>query len=574
MSYSLKNSIPAFGGLVSTNRLNHNSEMPNLNGIHSSDNFRLYTNINETTNSNYQKYFSLDSKRFLWTGGYKTNANQSLEMFDYKTCEHKFVYLRFDEVKLEFFTDHFSKIPMFYSLDNDILFFASSLDLLLKLKKSQQIDIDYNGLLFYYNYGFSNYNNYLVKNVELLSGGQHLMFSLKNNSLEQSAYYDIFKVERYSGNNNTLNQNIQLIDKELLKSTTQTIANFNTIGIALSGGVDSGYLAQKINESGRDFNAYTLGFKDDYNEFDRIDYLSGKLNFKAKKIIIDSKEIIDNYLDVSTSSSFPVGFNNSILNIIYKHASADNVDIMFDGDGADRLFLGMNKYLQLKKILQLYSTTKTLKVNSLTVKVLSLIKHPSANKLALYFKRFNENYPFYGERKLANVRKYLPEFEMLLNDLALPIELKKLANTIDSWLFFSLFSVYYTPAFFFHTPYELQLKHNIVSNPQFWSDKMVDLALSIPVDQKLHKKTTKMVLREAAKLKIDDGYWNLSKIGLQNSYEYIKQSAEGREFINDNVAQIKNSDEYAFLKKAQPEQNIDAERLLPYFIWKENMRLN
>jgi asparagine synthetase B (glutamine-hydrolysing) len=110
-----------------------------------------------------------------------------------------------------------------------------------------------------------------------------------------------------------------------------------------------------------------------------------------------------------------------------------------------------------------------------------------------------------------------------------------------------------------------------VSNPQFWSDHMVDLALGIPDNQKLHNKTTKMVLREAAKLKIDDGYWNLSKIGLQNSYEYIKQSSHGNDFINSYIELIRKSDEYAYLKEATPERNIDAERLLPYYIWKEKL---
>lgn len=563
------NYLPAFGGIASSKSLSNVNDIVEFDNLLSQERLRIY--VTKGSDGARLKNHIINNDRFLWTGGYKANANQSVETFDYKLCEHKFVYLRFNEVKLELFTDHFSKIPLFYSLENDILFFASSVELLMTLKKSHKVDIDKEGLLFYYNYGFSNYNNYLIKSIESVAGGQHLSFSLKDKSFNLESYFDIFDIEKYQNNTNSFSQNIQLIDKELLRSTKSTIANFDNIGIALSGGVDSGYLAQKINESGRSFNAYTLGFKDDYNEFDRIDYLSGRLNFKAKKIIIDSKEIIGNYLDVSSYSSFPVGFNNSILNIIYKHASADNVDIMFDGDGADRLFLGMNKYLQLQKILQLYSTTKSLKINGLAAKVLSILKHPSVSKLGFYFKKFNDNYPFYGERKLSTFVKYIPEFEMMLNDLALPVELKNLVNTIDSWLFFSLFSVYYTPAFFFHTPYELQLKHNIVSNPQFWSDNMVSLALSIPVNQKLHKKTTKKVLREAAKVKIDDGYWNLSKIGLQNSFKYIKQTKHGLDFINSFKDKIELSEEYHYLKENLPDSYIDSERLLPYIIWKENL---
>lgn len=569
MNFSDKNQIPAFGGVASSSSIGEVSfKKQGLYTVHKSDKLLVFTN----RNSNTEQYYKMGSKSFLWTGGYRINDNPTADSFDQQSCGHKFVYVTFDDKTVDVFTDHFSKIPLFFSYSGDKLLFATSVELLSVLKRSQQFDIDHDGLLFYYNYGFSNYQNYLIKGIESVPGGKHVSYSLHNGTLKQKSYYDIFEVKRYADTGNSLNENIQLIDQELLKSTEATIANFNHIGIALSGGVDSGYLAQKIHESGRDFNAYTLGFKNDYNEFDRIDYLSDRLNFNTNKIIIDEKEIIDNYLEVSQSSSFPVGFNNSILNIIYKHASADDVDLMFDGDGADRLFLGMNKYLQLQKILQLYDASKSLKINVLMTKVLSVIKHPSAGKLGFYFKKFNENYPFYGERKLSDEAKYISEFEIQLNDLALPAELKKLVNSIDSWLFFSLFSVYYTPAFFFHTPYELQLKHNIVSNPQFWSDDMVNIALSIPVSQKLHKKTTKMVLREAAKLKIDDGYWNLSKIGLQNSYEYIKQSAIGKEFVNAYTEVIRKSDEYLYLQEALPEKTITEERLLPYWIWKENLK--
>jgi len=562
----ISDSIPAFGGHASSRELGHVANNSNLETVIQNENLKVFVyGVPQKVD-----YYFLDQNSFLWNGGFK--STQRPNDFDYKIIDNKFIYLKFEDAKLNVYTDHFSKIPLFYSWDNETLTFASSLELLLLLKPNKLNSFDNNGLLFYYNFGFSNYQNHLIDDVQSVAGGQHLEYNFKSNQFKINTYYNIFNIEKYNSNSNSLEENVKAIDDELLKATKSSIHNFNKIGIALSGGVDSGYLAQKINECDRKFNAYTLGFENDYNEFERIDYLSKKLDFKANKIIINSNDIINNYMEVVNKSSFPVGFNNSILNIIYKQANADGIDLMFDGDGADRLFLGMNKYLQLEKILEIYGTAKGLKVKHLVVRFLKYVKHPSAAKLRFYFQKFNEGYPFYGERKLSNNINYVKEFETILNSLALPKELKEIGDSIDSWLFFSLFSVYYTPGFFFHTPYELQLKHNITSNPQFWSDKMVELALSIPVKQKLYKKTTKMVLREAAITKIDDGYWNLSKIGLQNSYQYIKQSKEGHEFINDNVEQIKSSDEYAFLKEVQPDQDIDAERLLPYFIWKKTMR--
>ena len=61
MSYSLKNSIPAFGGITSSNPLRGNQDLPNLKGIHFSENFRLYTSVN--ANVNHQDYYNLNQEQ-------------------------------------------------------------------------------------------------------------------------------------------------------------------------------------------------------------------------------------------------------------------------------------------------------------------------------------------------------------------------------------------------------------------------------------------------------------------------------------------------------------------------------
>jgi len=554
--------IPGFVGVVSSQSLEPVNGLNDVETILKTPKFQLFTYDNQK--SNLKKYHVSD-KYFLWTGGLGLEKDFKLDRFNNKKADHKFVCVKFSDSKLSIYTDHYSKIPLLYYFENETLYFSTSMELLLRIVGKEKKQTNLKGLMFYYNFGFTAFNHTLYDGVQSLSGGQKLTFN--NGEIETEHYFNIFSIDNY--NSNAIEKNIELIDKYLLESTQSTLSSSDNIGIALSGGVDSGYLAQKINEFGKTFNAYTIGFKDDYNEFERVDYLSDRLNFTTRKIILSPQEIISNYLEVSKNSSFPVGFNNSILNFIYKEASNDGVNIMFDGDGADRLFLGMNKYLQLKKILQFYALHKKLNTNSLFANLLKLVKHPIASKLRFYFTKFNNDFPFYGERKLPNSLIYDYEFESLLNEIALPLELKKLSDSTDKWLFFSFFSVYYTPTFFFHTPYELQLRHDIVSNPQFWSDDLVTLGLRIPVEQKLSRKTTKLVLREAAKLKIDDGYWNLSKIGLQNSYNYIKNSKEGRTFIDEQIKKVKQSDAFQLLQEKMPDKNIDTERLIPYTIWKE-----
>lgn len=559
--------LPAFGGFTSRKGMSNINASNEFKSIFENAYCKLFVS-NETANERLTNFVINDSK-FIWTGGFSKNID--LQSFNPNNNDEKFVFIEFNEKSVNLYTDHYSRIPLFISVKDEVFYFSSSFKMLQRLMAVQSFKVDYKGVLFYYNFGFTNYNNHLTENIESVSGGKHIHFDIKKNVIDTNTYYNIYtEGVTKKKSNNLLMDNIRSIDEALHKSTEKTLGHFNTIGIAMSGGVDSGYLAQKINECGRSFNSYSIGYKDGYNEFDRVDHLSKVLNFETKKIIIDEKDIIDNFLKVSEQSSCPIYFNNSILNFVYEEANRDNVDVIFDGDGADRMFLGSNSFIRLNKVLKVYRLAKKLGLANVIPSLLKSLNKATFNNIRFYFERFNHGYPFYGLRQLSDFNIYDKNFETLLNEIALPKEIPN-ATKSDDWLYFIMFSIYYFSPCFLHNQYELQIKYNIASNPQFWTDDLVDLALKIPLDQKIHKRITKHVLREAAKTKIDDGYWGLTKIGLQNSYNFIKGTGVGKDFINSYTALVKQTDEYLYLQEKHPGGSVDAERLIPYYIWKKSI---
>lgn len=562
-----KTFLPAFGGFSSRKGISSINAYNEFKSIFENSYCKLFVS-NETLNERLTNFLIKDSK-ILWTSGFSSNID--LKSFNPYDNDEKFVFIEIKDKSIDLYTDHFSRIPLFISVKEEVFYFSSNFQMLQRLMAIQTFKVDYKGVLFYYNFGFTNYNNHLTENIESVSGGKHIHYDIVNNILKKNTYYDIYTEEVSPKKScNILEDNIRSIDEALHRSTEKTLSHFNNIGIAMSGGVDSGYLAQKIHECGRTFHSYSIGYDGGYDEFDRIDYLSKVLNFDTKKIIIDEKDIIDNFLNVSEHSSYPIYFNNSILNFVYEEANKDNVNVIFDGDGADRMFLGSNSFIRLNKVLDFYRIAKKLGLNKVIPSLLKSLNKSTFNNIRFYFERFNHGYPFYGLRQLADFNIYDNNFETLLNQIALP---KEIPNTIktDDWRYFIMFSIYYFSPCFLHNQYELQIKYNIASNPQFWTDDLVDLALKIPLEQKIHKKTTKYVLREAAKIKIDDGYWNLSKIGLQNCYTYIKSKKHGKDFINSYIDIIKKTDEYLYLLDNTSDKAVDPERLLSYQIWKEKL---
>ena len=478
--------IPSFYGKAGfKSPIDPDGETP-LKNIISNDNYSIEFTPRNTTNC-----YTLLPGKFIWSGGDKLGERIEGGAFDKFHCDSKFILVEFNEGSVSVSSDHYSRIPLFYCYKNNLLHFSSSLQLLLKMMPEYDLTLNEKGLVFQYSFGFPAYDQFPFEGIKCLPAGHTLTFDKAGLNLHR--YYDLIAFSQ--GRSQSFEENKLDIDRCLLDSVKRSIAPYDKIGLALSGGVDSGYLAQKVLESGKSLVAYTLGYEGAYDEFSRAEKLRDLLGFELKKIMLSPEEIISNYLEVSEYSSLPVGFNNSVLNFIYKEASKDGIETVLDGDGADRLFLGMNQYLKVKKFITLHHLLKKYGLSTTVQKLLSFFPSGKFDKVCFQLSRMNDSRLLYGERTLQEGMGYDPDFEALIDGIALPGFLKKSASNLDFWDFYTQFSVYYTPVFFFHTPYELVLKHGMTSNPAFWSDPLVHHALKIPADQKLANGQTKFVLQ-------------------------------------------------------------------------------
>jgi asparagine synthetase B (glutamine-hydrolysing) len=555
--------VPAIGGTISSKKIDIDYNKYKIVRFNNNVNFYL----NKISEDIEAKYYHYDESYMLWTGGFGKNFD--LKSFDVNNYEDKFIFFSLKNKELKIFSDHYSRIPLYFYHNECGFYFSTSMKMLLTMIPDNQTIIDFESVLFYYNYGFPRFNNLLVKHIKSLPPSQNITINVDQNTYKSAVYRNYYNPNPII-QSNSLKQNSVFFNDSLFKSTKIILDDFNKIGISISGGVDSGYIAQKIKQCGKKFYSYTVGYKNAYNEFDRVDLLSSKLNFKVKKIIVDEKDIIDNFIECSEISSTPVYFNNSILNFVYEAASNDSIDVMFDGDGVDRVFLGSNGHVRLNFILKLYLVLKRLNLNYLFPKFLTIINVNKLNPLKYYFNSMSQGYPFHGERQLSKFKNYSYEFEKHLNSISLPEELKSYMGN-NHWLYYTLFGLYYFSNCFLHNQYELQLSKGIIANPHYWKDSLLDIALNTPTNQKLFFMNTKRVVREAASINLNSKYWNLKKRGLDNAFQYIKNTSYGNDFINSIESEIKKSEEFLYLSETMPHEEIDPSRLISYYFWKKNL---
>ena len=135
-----------------------------------------------------------------------------------------------------------------------------------------------------------------------------------------------------------------------------------------------------------------------YSETSRIGLLEKELRLTVKRLELNENEVRSNFEAVNQCVSSPCGFNNATLNLLFREAGQEGVQQLFDGDGADRLFLGMNRYLQLQKVLRVFIACKRLGLLGFLLPVLQRGTSAQLRKTYTLFMNWNRGLPPYVER--------------------------------------------------------------------------------------------------------------------------------------------------------------------------------
>jgi len=468
--------------------------------------------------------------------------------------------------------DKYGSRRLLYSLNKNLLLFSSHILGLKILLNKKLPGISTGVLLHYYNFGFTPNDKTLLKGIHKLPPGS--MLSVNGEKVTIKKYFSIrelYHPEEYKNRDEEFICN--KLDELMLKAVKKRNSNQYSVGIALSGGVDSGYIAQKLIQSRARPVGYNLAYYKYYNEFNRIEYLEKKLGLKIRKISISTDQIIENFEYCNSISSEPMDFNNSCMRFIALEAKKDGITELFDGDGADRIFLGMTRHLLLKKIIFTYKLLKKIHLFPYILPLLRVLPGKEQKKLYIHFNNWSRGIHSYPERKMEGLTYYNYYYEKKIYDLAIKRFRSRFENefeNMDFALFFTYLSIQMCPEMFFYDPCDIQTELHIFPISSYWDDDIISLAISIPTKLKLQNRHTKYILRKAAAKNLDYKYWMKSKIGLQSSFNYIKKSERGIKWIKYQHEQVRNSQEYKILKEIVPQGKVVLDRLINLIVWKEH----
>jgi asparagine synthetase B (glutamine-hydrolysing) len=532
-------------------RLAVNGRSPELHALHDRDGaFVVFGRVYEPVR--------LDP----WTGA-PAAALRALAHADWRAVQGGFVAVRAREGVLELVTDKYGLRPVFYRRAGGVLRFATHLSGLGPLP-----GIDEEALLHYYNFAVTPNDRTLLAGVRKVPPGSIL--AVRDGAVTVEPYFalaSLFRPDAYRGRGEE--DLCEAIDAALQRSVARRLPEGGPVGVALSGGVDSGYLAAAIRRAGATPVGFTLAYGDTYDEFGRVGHLAARLGMDVRKLRLEPGAIRANFEQANRDASEPVPFNNATLRFVGAAARADGVRALFDGDGADRLFLGMSRYLKYRGALRVYGLLRRTGALPLARLALRFLPGEEWRKLRLHVESWRRGIPAYGERDLGATLAYDAGYERRVYETAVARHrgaFERGFGDADFGAFFTYLAVQMCPEMFFHDPAELQAVFPV---PAFWDDDLVSLALSLPTGWKLRGKTTKYVLRKAAARHVDPGYWMLPKIGLQPSAWFATGDPDGKRWHRGILERTKASPEAETLRGLVPGGLLDADKLIALTAWKE-----
>jgi len=260
--------------------------------------------------------------------------------------------------KLYLARDRFGVRPLFYCQNKKgSLLFASELKALIKTGMVEK-EIDLEAIYHYLFYTFFHQPQTPLKNVRSLLPGHYLTYNPNDTNTEIFQYWDVpFSDNKITDEQYLVSEGRRILDESIKLRVTKGAS----VGVSLSGGLDSSTLAAKIRSFGFPLKTYTFGFRgegEELNEFDFARVVAKKIGSDHIEVIMTADDIIKDIDKMIWHFDTPNA--GSILSYcLAKTAKEADVNVIFRGDGAhsafeapvERKFLIVNRVLSTLDLL-------------------------------------------------------------------------------------------------------------------------------------------------------------------------------------------------------------------------------
>ena len=240
--------------------------------------------------------------------------------------------------------DRFGIKPVYYYFDGQRFIFASELKAIKKHGLSLETDLS--GLNFFFYQKYIGDELTIYKNCRKLKPSHSILFDLNTKKLTISKHYDLeAEIEKRRGI--PLNNRLQMIEEILRDAVLKRLIADVPVGSFLSGGVDSSLISAIIAKNKKDFDTFSIGFRDEsYNELDFSKVVAEHIKTAHHYEYMDISEDVIEY--VIGGMDEPFGDSSVFPTYLLSKITRQKVTVSLSGDAGDEVFGGYDTYRAYK----------------------------------------------------------------------------------------------------------------------------------------------------------------------------------------------------------------------------------
>jgi asparagine synthase (glutamine-hydrolysing) len=246
--------------------------------------------------------------------------------------------------------DRMGEKPLYYGINNKMLFFGSELKAFQPHPKWKgQINQNALGLLLQYGYIPAPFSIY--QNILKLLPGTFLKISnrdgwlTKNELPEPISYWSFIDIAKQSASNpfsDDPEEIVEELERILTKSVASQMIADVPLGAFLSGGIDSSLITALMQaNSSKPVKTFTIGFhENEFNEAKFAKAVSEHLGTEHTELYLNPKEALNIIPELAEIYDEPFADASQIATLLVARLARQEVTVGLTGDGGDELFSG------------------------------------------------------------------------------------------------------------------------------------------------------------------------------------------------------------------------------------------
>lgn len=256
-----------------------------------------------------------------------------------------FAFAIWDNTNKELFCarDHFGIKPFYYTVHNNVVYFASEIKALLPFVSEIKTDIE--GLKDYLTFQLTLGDKTLFSGIKQLLPAHHLTISGEKVSIQR--YWEVY----YEPNFNFTEKYFEEELRSLLEdSVKHHVISDVPVGAYVSGGLDSSTIASiacRYQDPGEmvGFTGKFAKYGQNYDESRYANILANINNFNLHVVDITGMDFIENIRKVIYHLDYPVAGPGSFSQYMVSKLASNTRKVVLGGQGGDEIFGGYTRYL-------------------------------------------------------------------------------------------------------------------------------------------------------------------------------------------------------------------------------------